>query len=260
MLVTKTAKTALARPFVPFAQPCRDAIFVRREKRFLVLTCMDGKETWIHSNNTGSMLGLTRSGSTVLASKSDNPKRKLAWTQEAVFCEAAGCYVGVNTSLPNRMLVQAFLAGALDFAEGYTTLRTEVQRRTSRFDAMLSADNRPALWVECKNVTMVEDETAMFPDAASERGRKHLEELMDVVETGERAAMFYLVQRTDGRCFGPADCIDPAYAALFWKALTKGVEIYPYVAFVSPEGVLLGDLLPVTCHREENAVRGADSN
>lgn len=245
------------RPFVPFSQPCRKAVFLRREKRFLVLTLMDGEETWIHSNNTGSMLGLTRTGSTVLASWSGRPGRKLAWTQEAIFCEAAGCYVGVNTSLPNRMLVQAFLAGALDFAEGFDTLRTEVPRRTSRFDAMLSAQGKPPLWVECKNVTLVEEETAMFPDAASERGRKHLEELMEVVEAGERAAMLYLVQRTDARCFGPADCIDPAYAALFWEALDKGVEIYPYVARVDPEGVLLSHLLPLTCRKSDVTARPA---
>ena len=92
---------------------------------------------------------------------------------------------------------------------------------------------------------MVEDDAACFPDAASERGRKHLRELMDIVAHGERAAMFYLVQRPDGRCFAPADFIDPAYAELFYEAVARGVEIYPYRAVVSPRGVDLGGLLPV---------------
>ena len=101
------------------------------------------------------------------------------------------------------------------------------------------------LWVECKNVTMVEDGVACFPDAATERGQKHLRELMDIVRCGERAAMFYLVQRPDGHCFGPADVVDPAYAALFYEAMDAGVEIYPYRASVSPAGIELEGLLPV---------------
>ena len=245
MLFRKDTQKGEARAMVSYPKPCREALFVRREKRFLVLTLMDGKETWIHSNNTGSMLGLTRPSSVVLASHSDNPKRKLCWTQEAIFCEAASCFVGVNTSLPNRMLVQAFLAEALPFAQGYETLRTETTRKKSRFDALLEGEGLPRLWVECKNVTMVEDDVALFPDAKSERGQKHLEELMDVVACGERAAMFYLVQRTDARCFGPADCIDEEYARLFWQAIAMGVEIHPYVARVTPEGVCLSHRLPL---------------
>lgn len=237
---------------VPFPTPCRQALYVRREKRFLVLTMMDGRQTWIHSNNTGSMLGLTRPSSPVLASFSDKPGRKLPWTQEAVFCEPANCWVGVNTSMPNRMLVQAFLAGALPFAEGYSTLRTEMVRKASRLDALLEGSGKPPLWVECKNVTMVEDDVAMFPDAQSERGQKHLEELMDVVRSGERAAMFYLVQRTDARCFGPADCIDEDYARLFWQAVAQGVEIYAYVARVSHDGVSLAQRLPLVSPAREH--------
>ena len=94
-------------------------------------------------------------------------------------------------------------------------------------------------------MTMVEDGVACFPDAATERGQKHLRELMDIVRCGERAAMFYLVQRPDGHCFGPADVVDPAYAALFYEAMDAGVEIYPYRASVSPAGIELEGLLPV---------------
>lgn len=242
-------KTTLSSPdgeaLVPHAGPVAEGRFIRREKRFLVLVEMDGEEVWLHSNNTGSMLGLMRPGARVLASRSDNPKRKLAWTQEAVFSETAGCWVGVNTSTPNRMLASAFLADALDFAKGYETLRTEAKRVQSRFDGLFEGPDKPRLWVECKNVTLVEDEVAIFPDAASERGRKHLEELMDVIACGERAAMFYLVQRTDASCFGPADCVDAEYARLFWQAVERGVEIHAFEASTSPRGVVLGRRLPL---------------
>ena len=82
-------------------------------------------------------------------------------------------------------------------------------------------------------------------DAATVRGQKHLRELMDIVSSGERGAMFYLVQRPDGRCFGPAAFIDPAYAALFWQALRAGVEIYPYEGCLTEAGIGLGRLLPL---------------
>lgn len=254
-----------AAPLLPFAPDCVIGTFVQRQKRFSVELCLDGAPVWVHSNNSGSMLGLTRPGALVLASPAANPARKLKYTQEGVWlAESAvpgpplsssnppgpvpggrGFWVGVNTSVPNRMLEAAFLAGRLAFAQGYTGLTREAKRGQSRLDGLFSGPGLPPLWVECKNVTMVEDDAACFPDAASERGRKHLRELMDIVAHGERAAMFYLVQRPDGHCFAPADFIDPAYAGLFYEAAARGVEIYPYRAVVSPRGVDLGGLLPV---------------
>ncbi|MDR2161438.1 MAG: DNA/RNA nuclease SfsA, partial [Desulfovibrio sp.] len=118
-------------------------------------------------------------------------------------------------------------------------------RGSSRLDALLTGPGLPPLWVECKNVTLVEDDVAAFPDAVSLRGRKHLEEMMSVAASGERAAFFYCVQRPDGRCFGPADYVDAAYAGLYFQALEAGVEMYPYRAILSRQGVDLGTNLPL---------------
>ena len=148
-------------------------------------------------------------------------------------------------ALTGAAVPAAFYAHRLHFAKGYTSLVREAKRGQSRLDGLLTGPGLPPLWVECKNVTMVEDDAACFPDAASERGQKHLRELMDIVACGQRAAMFYLVQRPDGTCFAPADFIDPAYAALFYEALHAGVEMYPFRAVVSPAGIDLGPLLPV---------------
>ena len=248
-------------PLLPLPPHCIVAAFVARRKRFSVLLQHQGADLWVHSNNSGSMLGLCLPGAPVLASPASNPDRKLKYTQECVWLAqravpeppqqagggpaARGFWVGVNTSTPNRMLEAAFHAHRLPFAEGYTTLVREAKRGQSRLDGLLTGPGLPPLWVECKNVTMVEDDAACFPDAASERGQKHLRELMDIVASGERAAMFYLVQRPDGTCFAPADFIDPAYAALFYEALHAGVEMYPFRALVSPAGIDLGPLLPV---------------
>ena len=253
-------------PLLPLPPHCVVAAFVQRRKRFSVLLQHQGADLWVHSNNSGSMLGLCQPGAPVLASPASNPDRKLKYTQECVWLAqravpeqqqqpqppqpgvqpaARGFWVGVNTSTPNRMLEAAFHAHRLPFAQGYTTLVREAKRGQSRLDGLLTGPDLPPLWVECKNVTMVEDDAACFPDAASERGQKHLRELMDIVASGERAAMLYLVQRPDGTCFAPADFIDPAYAALFYEALHAGVEMYPFRAVVSPAGIDLGPLLPV---------------
>lgn len=261
-----------AGPLLPFPPECVIGAFVQRRKRFSVELRLNGKQLWVHSNNSGSMLGLTRPGAPVLASPAANPARKLKYTQECVWLAetatpraqapalepfardgkgrareagGSGFWVGVNTSVPNRMLEAAFVAGRLAFAAGYTRLAREAKRGQCRLDGCLSGPGLPMLWVECKNVTMVEDDAACFPDAASRRGQKHLRELMDIVAQGARAAMFYLVQRPDGQCFAPADFIDPAYAALFYEAASAGVEMYPYRAAVSPRGIELGGLLPV---------------
>lgn len=256
-------------PLLPLPPHCIVAAFVARRKRFSVLLQHQGADLWVHSNNSGSMLGLCLPSAPVLASPASNPDRKLKYTQECVWLArravpelventhesgayesgahspASGFWVGVNTSTPNRMLEAAFHARRLPFAQGYTTLVREAKRGQSRLDGLLTAPDLPPLWVECKNVTMVEDNAACFPDAASERGQKHLRELMDIVACGERAAMFYLVQRPDGECFAPADFIDPAYAALFYEALSAGVEMYPFRALVSPAGIDLGPMLAV---------------
>ena len=192
------------------------------------------------------MLGLLRPGSPVLLSPATNPARKLAWTVEALGLGARGVsapdardlfWVGVNTSVPNRFLSAAFTAGLLPWTEGYTELKREAVHAESRLDGLCTGPDRLPLWIECKNVTLVEDGVAAFPDAVTERGAKHLGTLRRLVAEGCRAAMLYLVQRPDGHCFGPADYIDPAYAAALREALDCGVEAYAVVARVAPDGI-----------------------
>lgn len=241
----------MVEPLVVFDGPLVEGLFVRRYKRFSVEVQMDGGRTWVHTNNTGSMRGLLQEGNRVLVSRSSNPSRKMAQTLE--FVQADGVWCGVNTSLPGRMLKSAFVAGELSFAAGYSNMKPEqrlpvelaLEGENSRLDAVFWGDGKAPLWVECKNVTLVRGEVAEFPDASTERGRKHLRQLIHLREKGLRAACFFLIQRTDAQGFAPASDIDPQYAALFEKALSGGVEIYPYKSMLVPGGVALGELLPV---------------
>jgi len=227
---------------------CIGGVFLRRVKRFSVEFEHQGKRLWAHTNNSGGMLGLLNPGCPALFAPANDPRRKLPFTLERIRLptRAGGHWAGVNTLLPNRMLAAAFAAGELDFCAGYAAVKREAQRGKSRLDALFTGPGLPPLWVECKSVTLVEDGRAAFPDAVSMRGQKHLRELMDIVQSGQRAVMFYLVQRPDGQCFGPADYIDQEYARLFGEAKNAGVEIYARVAVFDARGAGLGASLPVT--------------
>lgn len=257
--------SASARLLLPFPPGCRIARLVRREKRFTIVATdpQTGAELLAHTNNTGSMLGLLRAGTPALLSPALNPDRKLRWTLEALALPGpppgnnalalpgtppgdnapALKWVGVNTQTPNRLLEAAFHAGLLPDAQGYARLAREATTGASRLDALLTpkkGSGLPPLYVECKNVTLVEDDQAQFPDAPSERGRKHLTELTRLVHEGCRAALFFLVQRPDGGCFAPAESVDPDYARALAVALAAGVEAWVWRASIAGPGTTAG--------------------
>ncbi|WP_298065753.1 DNA/RNA nuclease SfsA [uncultured Mailhella sp.] len=229
-----------------YPEGCRVATFLRREKRFFVYALLDGREVIAHTNNTGSMLGLLRHGAPVLLSPAEDPKRRLRWTVEALGQGRFGkrFWVGVNTLTPNRLLAALFRQGLLPWAEGYETLKREAVNGESRLDGLFSGGGLPLLWVECKNVTLVEDGAAAFPDAVTSRGAKHLHTLMRLREEGHRAAMLYIIQRPDGNCFRAADYIDPLYADTLREAIQCGVEVHTAVVRVEEDGIRYSGELP----------------
>lgn len=229
-------------PLLTFPDGCLIATFRRREKRFLVEVETGRDKFWVHCNNSGSMLGLLQPGREVLISPALRPGRRLPYTLELVKLEDG--WVGVNTLTPNRLLQKSWEQGVLAEAAGYQHYRSEAKIGASRLDAALTGPEG-TLWIEAKNVTLVEDGAACFPDAVTQRGQKHLLELMALAAAGHRVACFYLVQRSDAACFAPADFIDPDYAKLFWQAVARGIEIWPYQAAVSPAGIALASRLPI---------------
>jgi sugar fermentation stimulation protein A len=237
-----------------FPSGSRSAVFVAREKRFLVHVLVDGKPVTAHTNNSGSMLGLLRPGMDVFLSPAASPKRKLPYTLELV--RPGTDWIGVNTATPNRLLKRMWETGAISEFKGYSGFLPEAVHGDSRLDARLTGPDGD-FWVEAKSVTMVEDQVACFPDAVTTRGQKHLLELMGLAEKGVRVGVFLAVQRPDGKCFAPADFIDPRFAELFWMALDRGVAFWPHVVQASPDGIALGPRLPIVSktklHPDTNA-------
>ncbi len=227
---------------IPLPANSFKAIFESREKRFIIKALADGMPITAHTNNSGSMLGLLRHGREIILSKSDNPNRKLPFTLELI--KNDDFWVGVNTHTPNRMLRIAWENMLIPELQGYEHFRSEAKVGHSRLDACLDGPFGK-LWIEAKNVTLVEDERACFPDAVSERASRHMEKLTALSRQGHRVACFFLVQRPDCRCFGPADFIDPCFSRLFRQAYECGLEILAYKAVVQDTGINLGERLPV---------------
>jgi sugar fermentation stimulation protein A len=158
--------------------------------------------------------------------------------------------VGINTHLPNALVAEAIAGGAIAELAGYKTLRREVGygEERSRVDILLESPSREACYVEVKNVTAAASRgVALFPDCVSDRGAKHLRELMRLKASGLRPVQVYCVQRGDVSEVRPADAIDPEYGRTLREALAAGVEVLAYRARVTPTEIEIEERIPVVC-------------
>jgi len=202
---------------------------LNRYKRFLADVVLEnGEQITVHCPNTGSMRSCWQENAPVQLSVSDDPKRKYRHTLERVDMGAG--WVGVNTMRVNPVVCEGIEAGRVESLNGYATLKTEPRfdadgHPGSRFDAvLLDADDNPRVYVEIKNSTLFEDGMIRFPDAVTERGRKHLQLLEIAVDRGHRAAIVFAVNRPEGEWFEAASAIDPAYADTLEAVCENGVE------------------------------------
>ena len=231
-----------------FKTPLIKATLIKRYKRFLADVSLEsGEIITIHTANTGTMLGCSAPGSTVWISDSRNPKRKCRYSWELTVLEQ-GALVGINTMLSNHLVREGIVDGAIKELQGYDVIRPEVRYglENSRIDLLLENDGSDEkCYVEVKNVTAVIDGMALFPDAVSKRGAKHLRELIEMVNDGHRAVICFCVQREDASAVRPADEIDRVYGETLRHALDCGVEAIAYMAKLSISGIELVNGLPV---------------
>ncbi len=221
---------------------------IRRYKRFLADVQLAGGVVTASCPNTGSMLGCCEPGSRVWLSESESATRKYRHTWEIV--EVGNVMVGINTARPNALVAEAIAAGAIAELAGYASLRREVGfgAERSRVDLLLEDRGREPCYVEVKNVTAAASRgVALFPDCVSERGARHLRELMRVKAAGLRPVQLYCVQRGDVREVRPADAIDPEYGRTLREAVAAGVEVLAYRARVTPREIVLEERIAVVC-------------
>lgn len=216
---------------------------IKRYKRFLADIKLDsGEIVTAHCTNSGSMKSCLEDNAKVYLSPVNDPNRKTKFTWEMI--QINNNWVGVNTGNPNKLAFEAVKNGEIEKLRGYTEVKREVKFDDSRFDVM-AKNEEETCFIEVKNVTLKEDDFALFPDAVTTRGKKHLETLIKVKQQGMRAVMLYIIQRMDVSKFGPAKDIDPDYAKALKNAYEHGVEIIPMQAKVTPESIQLIKELPI---------------
>ena len=228
--------------------PLVEGVLIRRYKRFLAdVELENGSEVTAHCPNTGPMTGVLHPSGRVRLRHDPSPTRKLAWTWEQAQCPGADgqpLWVGVNTGLPNKLVRATVEAGLLaPWLGPIGAIKAEVpygEGRRSRIDLLLTpapeaADQRP-IYVEVKNTTWSDGDLALFPDTVTERGQKHLRELMALLPEA-RAVLLPCLSRSDVQRFAPGDAADPTYGELFRQALAAGVEILPCRYSFDAEGV-----------------------
>ncbi|MBL8023415.1 MAG: DNA/RNA nuclease SfsA [Elusimicrobia bacterium] len=228
---------------IVFSPPLARGILLKRYKRFLADVRLEtGRTVTVHCPNTGSMKSCSEPGRPVALSYHPDPGRKHRYTWEMIEMDAG--WVGVNTGIPNGLAGLAAQYGLIPEFISFTDVRREVRYGVnSRIDLLLEGPPGRC-WVEIKNVTLLEGDAVSFPDAVTERGKKHLEELTRVVQRGDRAAMLFVVQRPEGKVFRAADHIDPAYGESLRRAVDAGVEVLVYRAIVGPDRIRWGDPIP----------------
>ena len=219
---------------------------IRRYKRFLAdIELTSGELITAHCPNSGRMLECSQPGCTVLVSRSSNPTRKHAFTWEII--EMPSSPVVVNTMRANQAAGSGLRKGLIGELSGYDEVKNEVAiGNSTRIDFFLTGEDKPPCIVEVKSCTYVEHGIAMFPDAVSDRGRKHLIELQAARLKGMRSVLLLLIQRMDAHIFRPADHIDPAWGSELRKAHAAGVEVIIYDTRISDRGMELAGKVPLS--------------
>ena len=235
------------------------ATFIKRPNRFHVVARLQetGETENIvsaHCPNPGRLGELLVPGATLYLSKATTTTRKTTHDLRIVAHPQTGQLISLDTRLPNKLFAEGLEQNFFEPFRGTQSWQHEVAsdiakpdaKVHSRFDFRLVDRQGHSCWVEVKSVSLVEDRIALFPDAPTERGRRHVEELMQVVEEGGRAAVVFIVQREDADCVKPKMATDPAFAAALSDAKAAGVELYAYTCRMTLTEATLAERIPVS--------------
>jgi sugar fermentation stimulation protein A len=229
-------------PVVDWGAPLVEARFVHRPNRFVVHARVPGRgEVIAHLADPGRLRELLVPGRRMgLRAEAPSPTRTTEWTALLVESVEGDGWVSLNTTVPNRLVDLALRSGSLEEFAGWRYVRREVRFGESRLDFLLENDAGRHLYLEAKSVTLVEDGVALFPDAVTARGARHLEELMRAVEEGHEAAVLFVLQRPDARRIVAARRIDPRFADTLARAQEAGVRVLGRRCSVDWHGIRLG--------------------
>ncbi|MEW6553943.1 MAG: DNA/RNA nuclease SfsA [Actinomycetota bacterium] len=222
--------------------PYREATFLRRPNRFLAVVEIDGVRQEAHVPDPGRLTELLLPGARVRVRPAAAPGRRTSWDMIGVKCPRG--WVNIDSRLPNLLFAEALRAGGLAEFDPDCSIRPEPIYGTSRLDFLLESDGSPCL-VEVKGCTLVRGGVALFPDAPTLRGTRHLEELISAAGGGYRTCMVMVVKHPGGEVFSPHGDTDPLFSATLRRAASSGVEVLAYLSPWRGRRMLLERRLPV---------------
>ena len=221
-------------------QPLPRAIFKKRLNRFLGLAELNSNEVEVYIPNPGRLQELLIPGATIYIHEKTKPGRKTRF--DLILVEDEGVLVSIDSRIPNRLFEEALKQGTLKRFEGFHVEAREFQLDDSRIDFLLGGPR--LMLVEVKSCTLVEGDTALFPDAPTERGRRHLRNLT-YRPRGFEAAIVFIIQRGDAVRFRPNSRLDPEFTEALREAHRSGVEVYAYLCQVTPKSIEVVEEVPV---------------
>lgn len=239
-----------------FPRPLVEGRLVERLNRFAVAVAVGGEVVRAHLPNSGRLRELLVPSAPALLAPRLGPGRSTPY--DLALVRQGAEWVSVDARLPNRLFREALEEGRLSAWRGARVLQAEARRGRSRLDFLLEGPG-PGVrtWVEVKSITLVQEGCALFPDAVTARGARHLEELAAALAQGDRAAVVFVVQRGDARAFRPHWEADPFFARRLAEVVQRGVQVLAYRCQVSPEEVRLAEALPV-CLPAQVSLRGTE--
>ncbi len=230
--------------YYPKNNPLQRAVFIKRLNRFTAEVSVNGKIDVFHVKSSGRMEELLFEGNGVYIRyfKGGHYKTK----GEVLLAEHHGTLVGIDSHLPNKIIEDGLMVedGFFDIHK-IATIKRESTYGKSRFDFLIHYLDGQMEWMEIKSVTLVEDGVALFPDAPTVRGEKHLLELIEAKKEGYLASVVFLVQREDAKFFSPNEKRDGAFTKALIEAKKEGVSIRAFTCKVSVEGVVMNNEIPV---------------
>ncbi len=229
----------------------RQGIFIERKNRFVAEVELNGERVGVHVPNTGRCKEIFVPGAAVFVQPSENPARKYAYTLRAVY--KGDQLIHIDSAGANRLVEEALLKGAVNGLEDVYEVEREKTYGASRFDFRFRKGSR-LCYMEVKGVTLEQDGVAMFPDAPTERGARHLEELTRAKAEGYGAYVMFVIQMKGVTRFTPNISRDKDFARNLARAAEAGVTVMAYDTLVTPEKMTLDRPVPIELPQKEDLI------
>ena len=220
-----------------------NAKFIYRQNRFQAYVDIEGEETTVHVPNTGRCREILIPGTTVILREENNENRKTKYDLIAAYKNEK--IINIDSMLPNKIVEEALIKKRIEALKRYSMVEREKTYGNSRFDFRLTDNENNIYYLEVKGVTLEKEGVAMFPDAPTERGRKHLLELISAKDNAYGAGVLFLIQMKDVNIFTPNDCMDKHFGNALRQAKDRGVDVFAYNCEVGASYITMLENIPV---------------